>query len=160
MSLDCLQFFIYGTLLPGQCRWYLLERLNAKRIAAGTTKGWLLHLGGYPGLVDDDWFEQTRTSPPGTDVAGHVLGQVVQVPNLKQACLILDAEEDCLRADQGFDHQGRPLRCIAPLGDGLYVRRLRRIILSDGAETWAWSYHFNQGVDSPVWIASGNWLLA
>lgn len=160
MFLECNQFFIYGTLLPGQCRWYLLERLNARPIAAGTTGGWLLHLGEYPGLVSEAWFEQTGRSLPDASVARIVSGQVIQVPDVQLACRILDAEEDCQRADRGFDDQGQPLRSSARLGEGLYVRRLQRIILTGGDETWAWTYHFNQAVDSPVWIASGNWLLA
>lgn len=160
MSLDCHQFFIYGTLLPGQCRWYLLERLNAKLLAAGTTGGWLLHLGEYPGLVTESWFEQTGSPLPDASVARHVTGQVVQVPDLKLVCRVLDAEEGCLRSDRGLDNQGQPLRSSVRLGEGLYVRRLQQIILSDGDETWAWTYHFNHAVDSPVWIASGDWLVA
>lgn len=156
----CDQFFIYGTLLPGQCRWYLLEQANVRLVGPATTMGWLLDLGDYPGLVSEEWFDLSRNSKPERAVAPTVFGQVVVVPNLEAAFRALDTEEGCRLADRGFDSVGQPLRAPVELGVGLYVRRLQQIILSDGQKSWAWTYLYNQAMRSPLWIESGNWLLA
>jgi gamma-glutamylcyclotransferase (GGCT)/AIG2-like uncharacterized protein YtfP len=88
-----------------------------------------------------------------------VHGLAVQFPDLENACRVLDAEEDCQTADLGLDPLGQPIRSSARLHEGLYVRRLQRITLSNGHESWAWTYHYNHAVNSPAWIESGNWLL-
>lgn len=156
----CEHFFIYGTLLPGQCRWYLLENANARIVGSATTTGWLLDLGDYPGLVSEEWFAQTGHSKPAGPTKSIVLGQVVSVPDWEAACRTLDEEEDCLCSDPGLDPDGQPIRVSAELGVGLYVRRLQRIILADGHAAWAWTYLYNQTRKSPIWIDTGNWLLA
>lgn len=155
----CGFFFLYGTLLPGQCRAPFIERLEARPLGTATAPGWLLHLGAYPGLVTLDWWQWQDLTPPETTAASPIVhGQVVEVPDFPRAALILDEEEGCLAADLGLDTHNQPLRCQVAFGHGLYVRRLVPVSLSTGADFWAWTYVYNQRVSRPQCIASGDWL--
>ncbi len=154
----CSHFFIYGTLLPGQCRWYLLEQANALLFGPATTAGWLLDLGEYPGFVSEEWLQMSQIRRP--NLPGTVFGQLVAVADPEATCRALDLEEDCLQADFGFDSIGQPLRVPIEFGVGLYVRRLQQIILANGSTQWAWTYLYNQTVQSAKWIETGSWLLA
>jgi gamma-glutamylcyclotransferase (GGCT)/AIG2-like uncharacterized protein YtfP len=182
------RLFIYGTLLPGQCRWSLIEDLGGQIVGPAVTTGWLLDLGEYPGLVGENWLrsmgllaasDRCPPSPSGTTGnlepvdrggvrdrcpahgfagCGVVHGLCVQFGQISRALAVLDLEEDCHTADEGWDAFGQPLTAPTRLGDGLYVRRLQKISQLDGSEIWAWAYHYNARVDSLHWIASGNWL--
>lgn len=156
---SCRLFFLYGTLLPGQCRAGFVDVLSARSLGSATTPGWLLHLGTYPGLVTEEWWERLGMSPPQiADRSTVVYGQIIEVPDLARAVDLLDAEEDCLAADLGLDAQGLPLRREIAIGHGLYVRRLVPVLLSTGANLWAWTYVYNQPVCDPCYIPSGDWL--
>lgn len=156
---NCRSFFVYGTLLPGQCRARLLAALSARSVGAATTCGWLLHLGDYPGLVTEGWWEWRGMSPPrAAGISPRVYGQLIEVPDLAGAVAILDDEEGCLAADLGLDAEGLPLRGDIAFGHGLYVRRLVPVSLSTGADLWAWTYVYNQLVCDPRCIPSGDWL--
>lgn len=155
----CRLFFLYGTLLPGQCRARFVAALSARSLGSATTPGWLLNLGDYPGLVTDEWWERLGISPPrAADRSTVVLGQIIEVPDLARAVAILDDEEGCLAADLGLDAQGLPLRRDIAFGHGLYVRRLVPVVLPTGGNLWAWTYVYNQPVCDPRCIASGDWL--
>jgi gamma-glutamylcyclotransferase (GGCT)/AIG2-like uncharacterized protein YtfP len=150
--------FIYGTLLPGQCRWSLLAPFQTRVVGPAITRGWLLDLHEYPGLVCADWFARTGHVQPCRSGEPTVFGQAVHVSDWDAAVRVLDEEEGCLRVELGFEDGEEMRRATAELDVGLYVRRWQPIILADGRKTWAWAYLYNQTVNSPKWIETGNWL--
>jgi gamma-glutamylcyclotransferase (GGCT)/AIG2-like uncharacterized protein YtfP len=156
---NCRLFFIYGTLLPGQCRARFIAALSARSLGAATTFGWLLHLGDYPGLVTQGWWEcRGMSPPPAAEISPLVHGQLIEVPDLARASAILDDEEGCLAADLGLDAQGQPVPGDIAFGHGLYVRQLVPVSLSNGTDLWAWTYVYNQPVSDSRCIPSGDWL--
>jgi gamma-glutamylcyclotransferase (GGCT)/AIG2-like uncharacterized protein YtfP len=133
--------------------------LSARSLGSATTPGWLLHLGDYPGLVTESWWQWQQMPPPDSlAVSPRVHGQLIEVPDLARAVAVLDDEEGCLAADIGLDSLDRPLRRDVAFGHGLYVRRLVPMLLSTGANSWAWTYVYNQPVPHPHCIPSGDWL--
>jgi gamma-glutamylcyclotransferase (GGCT)/AIG2-like uncharacterized protein YtfP len=152
------RFFLYGTLLAGQCRRPLAERFGLTSLGRGTVEGWLLHLGEYPGLVDDQWFLHTGTNRPESHVSRQINGEVVELRLHSEALLTLDQEEECWGSDADWDGESAPQRAELAFEDGLYVRRARWVNLAAGGGCWAWVYHYNARPTTIRWIESGDWL--
>jgi gamma-glutamylcyclotransferase (GGCT)/AIG2-like uncharacterized protein YtfP len=129
--------FVYGTLLPGEERWPLLQRFVMDQGVDDHVPGVLYDTGlGYPTAV----FNQSSSPPPtlAHQPVGHcspVIGRTFALleHSMGQAFELLDAEED--------------------LDLGLYCRDM----VVTGRGITAWAYRYGGGMDlSP--IASGDWL--
>ncbi|MCB9596738.1 MAG: gamma-glutamylcyclotransferase [Sandaracinaceae bacterium] len=106
------RLFVYGTLLRGESRGYLLDRYASGPRTTAHIRGRLVHLGAYPGLVFHEG---------GDD--GEVEGELVELDEPADAFEELDAIED-------FRGYGRP--------DSLY----RREPIEVGPSGHAWTYRY------------------
>lgn len=121
--------FVYGTLLSGQSRAWLLPEDAVRHPAVA--KGRLVNCGAYPGYV------------PGP--TGNVRGELVEIAEIERVIEVLDRVE-------GHD----PNR-TAP--QNLFQRRLITLAAADGTRVRAWTYiRASQTEHLPV-IQSGDWLF-
>jgi gamma-glutamylcyclotransferase (GGCT)/AIG2-like uncharacterized protein YtfP len=77
--MDDLKLFVYGTLRRGECRHRLLYGFGVRNIAKARTRGKLVHLGEYPGMVHGK---------------GWVWGELITLDRLDDAIPFLDRVED------------------------------------------------------------------
>ncbi len=110
---DCRLLFVYGTLRKGSSHpiaAYLA--LHARFFAEGKTRGRLLHLGAYPGMVEpeapEDW----------------VQGDVFELVDPEATLAALDRYESCAGPNP------------------LYERRKATVTLSTGDKVTVWYYHY------------------
>ncbi len=124
-------FFVYGTLMRGECRGHLMENLGAEPVCLAHTSGRLLHCGGYPGMV-----------VPEHPTHETVKGELVRVHDLKQAFEALDRVEGYVPENPGMS---------------LFQRTTIAAVTPDGGTETAWAYLY-AGMNHlyPV-IASGDW---
>jgi gamma-glutamylcyclotransferase (GGCT)/AIG2-like uncharacterized protein YtfP len=120
--------FVYGSLMRGLELHRHIE--FGTFVSQGTTKGVLLSLGRYPGLVDGDAI---------------VRGEIYRFADLPAALDVLDDIED-------FD-------ATNPDGS-MYVRVARPVMTDDGQEVISWLYVYNQPTQGAVPIQSGDWRNA
>lgn len=128
--------FVYGTLRPKARRlrkeaeraMRLLER-RGQYVGPARAKGKLYRVSWYPGV---------RESSAAADV---VVGDVFRVPN--DVIARLDAYEDA---------------STDPDADTDYVRRRKRVRLSDGRQVLAWTYVYKRAVDPKSRIPHGDFV--
>lgn len=75
------RIFVYGTLMRGECRHWLVEKAVIRRIRAATIGGRLFDFGGYPGL---------RLESNGNNF---VYGELIECDRLESVLPELDEEE-------------------------------------------------------------------
>lgn len=124
------RLFVYGTLLRGESRHPIVERLGLLDLQPARSPGRLIDLGAYPGLLLAD-------EPSDT-----VRGELLRLRDLTQALPHLDAIE-------GFSGFGTP--------DSLYRRALLRAVADNGSQHLAWTYIYNGGAAGARRIPSGDW---
>lgn len=117
--------FVYGLLMRGL---ELHQHMRAGTfVGEGCTKGQLVSLGRYSGLVEGE---------------GTVFGELYRFNDLPAALDILDDVEE-------FD-------ATDPDGS-LYLRVAARVKTRDGAEVDAWLYKYNGNVQGAPTVADGDW---
>lgn len=128
-------FFVYGTLMRGESRHRFMERFGVLDTRVATTRGRLLHLGSYPGLVE-----------PGHPEC-RVQGEFIRLREPLAALKVLDKVE----AFEGF---GRP--------GSLYERIWVQVAFDSPHQGsgWAWSYRYAGDADRFPDISSGDWRQA
>src|SRR5262245_24054970 len=113
MDSNCRFLFVYGTLRKGS-NHPMSDFLaaHARFVACGSTKGRVLDLGSYPGVVEaespHDW----------------VNGDVFELVDAESTLAALDRYESCDRVNP------------------LYERRQTLVTLSTGVELAAWYYYY------------------
>ncbi len=127
-------FFVYGTLLRGECNHPVLARHGLAQVRPARARGRLFDTGaGYPAM---------RAAPPGAaGAAWEVRGELVVPVRFASALADLDALEE-------FHGPGDPRN--------LYERREVEVDLGDGATTCAWTYLY-AGLASLTPIPGGDW---
>jgi len=123
------QFFCYGTLRRGDCRYSVMDALGILSERHGKVRGRLHNCGAYPAITLD---------APQKAV---VHGDFIQVCNLDEAFRRLDTIE-------GYRPNGN---------HNLYNRRLVPVRLDDRSVRIAWIYEYARPLPETV-IASGDWL--
>jgi|SRR6516165_437885 len=113
MDSTCRFLFVYGTLRKGSSHpMAVFLARQARFVGEGKTRGRLLDLGSYPGMVEaassDDWVD----------------GDVFELIDAESTLAALDRYEGCDRANP------------------LYERRHTLVTLSTGVELAAWYYHY------------------
>lgn len=128
-------FFLYGTLMRGECRFPALARFDVRCALLARAFGRLVDLGSFPGLVD---------AAGGTGEM--VEGEFVRVADVEGATRALDAIEGF----RGFGVAG-----------SLYRRKLIEVDVGDGRVRRAWTYVYAGDEDSMAAAArpipSGDW---
>jgi gamma-glutamylcyclotransferase (GGCT)/AIG2-like uncharacterized protein YtfP len=120
--------FLYGTLMPDECRWHRVEPHLSGLVRAATTPGELLHLGRYPGLVHGSGGEA-------------VTGELARLR-------LDDALIDTLDEIEGFSGYG--------IEGSLYRRVVREVRTATGTG-FAWTYLYLGDERGARRIASGDW---
>lgn len=122
-------FFVYGTLLRGECRHSILRRYGVECVLLSRAFGRLVDLGSFPGLIEP-WSRDAM-----------VEGEFVRLGDPAGAVVDLDQVE-------GFRGFGR---------DGsLYQRALINVDVGNGRIRRAWTYVYAGNESGPV-IESGAW---
>ena len=121
--------FVYGTLRRGEERHPALARHGVLGGETATTKGTLLNLGPYPGLIVDG----ARAS---------VAGELYHASDPET----LFAELDAIETFRGFGVSG-----------SLYRRALVRVRRADPGLALAWTYVYAESRSGCHVIASGDW---
>jgi gamma-glutamylcyclotransferase (GGCT)/AIG2-like uncharacterized protein YtfP len=124
------RLFAYGTLLRGESRHPIVERLGLLDLEPARAPGRLIHLGTYPGLLLAD------------DPSDMVRGELLTLRDPSQALPLLDAVE-------GFYRFGAP--------DSLYRRALLRAVADSGSDSLTWTYIYNGDAAGARRIPSGDW---
>lgn len=122
--------FVYGTLLPGEERWAILQPFVTDEGIADTVAGRLFDTGeGYPAA------SFTAITGDGVDGVSPIAGRVFElVPDTAAEALeVLDEVEDIVL--------------------GLY----RRVALVTDGGRWVWAYQYGSGLTVTP-IASGDWV--
>lgn len=122
--------FVYGTLMRGERLGHLILAAGPRALVPARTRGRLLDLGDYPGLV------------PARRNGQWALGEYCEFESLDKLLPQLDFVEEYL-AD------AEP--------QSLYLRRSVPVTLEDGSERWAWAYLYNRPYDPRKIIRSGDW---
>jgi len=123
--------FVYGTLMRGECRHQSLQA-DAEILHAlpAKTKGRLLDLGAFPGLV------------PAVEQGEQVVGEYYRVMDIGLTLGTLDQIEEF----RGYGIEG-----------SLYTRVLAQLDTETGATQVAWTYHLSEIPPSATVIPSGSW---
>jgi gamma-glutamylcyclotransferase (GGCT)/AIG2-like uncharacterized protein YtfP len=131
-ALALTSLFVYGTLMPREVRYSLLEGYCVSEVLPAKASGRLLDLGCYPGMISaekpEDW----------------VQGELLKIRRIDQALAHLDRIEGF----HGFGKSG-----------SLFRRALIRVATGDNHPQLAWTYYFNQDHLQGKLIPSGNWRL-
>ena len=117
--------FVYGLLMRGLELHHHMEA--GTFVAAAATKGTLVSVGRYPGLVDG---------------SGAVAGEVYRFADLPAALDVLDDVEEFDATDPQASE---------------YLRVSRPVKLDDGREVIAWLYLYNRAVKGLPVIKTGDW---
>ena len=123
-------FFVYGTLLRGESRFNVLRPFGPACILLARTFGRLVHLGGFPGLIDLAEDEQM------------VEGEFVRMADVAGAIRALDQIE-------GF--------CGYSTGDSLFRRTILIVDVGEGRIRRAWTYRYARDPREAQGIPSGDW---
>lgn len=126
-AVDCL--FVYGTLMQGECRHGLIPREQIESVDPAVSRGQLLELEGYPGLI-----------LPDSD--GRVQGELIRLRSSAEVLKKLDRVE-------GFYGFGN--------SDSLFRRVLVKVEVGGGRAMRAWAYVLNQTPERAKVITSGSW---
>jgi gamma-glutamylcyclotransferase (GGCT)/AIG2-like uncharacterized protein YtfP len=118
--------FAYGTLMRGE-RSHALLAEHAPHIVDAHTRGRLLHLGEYPGLIGG---------------SRRIRGELVTLDNPGEALRALVEYEGFL----GYGESG-----------SLYHRVVITVTTSDGAGALAWAYRYLGARHGAPLIDSGDW---
>lgn len=111
--------FVYGTLMTGECRHYLIQQMGGYRPQAAWVPGCLVDLGSFPGLLPAE--------TPTDVVPGEYYEFDLKERDWLQSLARLDREE-------GFIEPGHR--------ENLYERRWTPIEGSRGAQLNAWVYWY------------------
>ncbi len=123
-------FFVYGTLMRGECNHAVAARHGLESVRAGWVLGALFDTGaGYPAM-----------RPAADD--SRVQGEVLVPQDLEAAMREMDELE-------GYSGDGAD--------DNLYERRLIEVTLDGGGTCVAWTYVYAQELPVQARIASGSW---
>jgi gamma-glutamylcyclotransferase (GGCT)/AIG2-like uncharacterized protein YtfP len=120
--------FVYGSLMRGLDLHHFLEAGTYEGDA--TTRGTLVSLGRYPGLVDGP---------------GSINGELYRFDDLPSALDVLDDLEEYDATDPD---------------KSLYLRVARTVRRSDGRDIDAWLYVYNRPVADAPQIKDGDWRKA
>jgi len=125
-------FFAYGTLMHGESRHWYMEKLGVLDSKVATTRGRLLNLGSYPGLVEPGHPER------------RVRGEFIRLREPLAALEVLDEVE-------GFEGFGR--------SGSLYERVWVQVTFDPPHQGfgWAWSYRYARNCARFPEIPSGDW---
>lgn len=107
------EIFVYGTLMKGESRHHFIESVDIKYLEEASSKGKLLHISDFPGLI--------------YDCNSNVSGELYRCQAISQTLLELDRIEGFY--GYGFD-------------DSLFFRVISKIEVK-GKFVWAWTYLFN-----------------
>lgn len=129
LEIDAL--FVYGTLMRGEERFHLLYKHGLKCALLAETRGTLLDLGDYPGMI-----AATREREEW------VQGEFVRMGNIDQAL----EELDRIEGFAGFDKDR-----------SLFKRSVIDIGMCDGHVRRAWTYLYADCSASAQIIESGDW---
>ncbi len=123
-------FFVYGTLMRGECNHAVVARHGLESVRAAWVQGVLFDTGcGYPAL---------RLHGGGARVQGEVI-----VPG--DVAAAMRSMDDL----EGYFGPGE--------ADNLYERRLVEVTLEDGGTCQAWTYEYAQDLPPQARIGSGCW---
>jgi len=125
--------FVYGTLMRGESRHTSVLRHSPQSVLPATCRGRLVDLGDYPGML-----------PAGDDAPATVLGELVRFGD--ESLIAAVRRIDAIEGFRGFGADG-----------SLYIRRLVRVTLGDGAVHLAWTYLYAGDAGLARWIPSGAW---
>ncbi len=124
--------FVYGTLRPGtgsSCSQFLAGAATVAGL--GRTRGVMLQLDGYPGMIDS------------TSDSDCVTGEVFRLKDPPSAWPILDEYEECGRADP-IPHE--------------FERKIVRIEMDQGDGLGAWAYFYHLDTLGRKRLPSGDYL--
>ena len=122
--------FVYGTLLRGESRFSLLEPFGLQCALMATTRGRLVDLDAFPGLL------------AGENGGDLVQGEFLRFRDIGGVLRRLDHVE-------GFNGFGRP--------GSLYRRDLIEVDVGDGRIRRAWTYRLEEFPTDARLIPSGDW---
>jgi len=124
-------FFVYGTLMRGECNHAVVARHGLTEVRTGSVRGDLFDTGaGYPAMRP-------------TQGPGRVYGEWLVPRDFESALQAMDALE-------GYAGEDDP--------DNLYDRRLIEVTRDDdGSHALAWVYVYAQDLPPHTRIASGRW---
>ena len=117
--------FVYGLLMRGQELHRHME--GAQFVGEGTTRGTLVSLGRFPGLVAGD---------------GSVRGELYRFDDTPGALDVLDDIEEFDATDPDAS---------------LYLRVVQPVRVADGTDVAAWVYLYNRDTKGAQRIKSGDW---
>lgn len=128
-------FFVYGTLMRGECNHAVVARHGLESVRAGWVRGALFDTGeGWPAMR------------PPTDGDSRVYGEVIVPRDLAAAMRSMDELE-------GYEGPGAP--------GNLYERQLVDVTLdADGSTCLAWTYFHARDWPPQARIVSGRWRQA
>lgn len=117
-----LPFFVYGTLRRGECRQRCWPH-TPQRVLAATTRGRLLHLGDYPGLIAGDH---------------EIVGELwyFTPTEIESTMAVLDEVE-------GYNQ---------PLSPNLYVRDVIDCLTLDHVDVQAYAYRYARYDPRSSWV--------
>ena len=126
--------FVYGTLRRGTgTSWSQFLASAATWIGLGRTRGVMIQLDGYPGMID-----------PTSD-SDWVIGEVVRLNDPAGAWRILDEYERCGPEDP-LPHE--------------FERKIAPIEVHEGGRLYAWAYFYCFDTSGRARIHSGDYLQA
>jgi len=107
------EIFVYGTLMKGESRHPLMINNNVKFLEVASSKGRLLHISDFPGLI--------------YDANSNVIGELYRCKEASQTL----AEIDRIEGFYGYEYE-----------DSLFIRIISKVEIK-GESVWAWTYLFN-----------------
>ena len=115
------RIFVYGTLMKDESRYLAIKNADFEFINGAFTKGKLLHLNDYPGLIFDD--------------KDQVSGELYQCDNINKRL----SEIDQIEGFHGYQYDG-----------SLFNRVILKVEIK-GEFVWSWAYYFNGkgGIEIP-----------
>jgi len=114
------RIFVYGTLMNGESRHSVIMNSNLEFVNSGCTKGRLMHISDYPGLISDH--------------KSKVFGELYQSKDVSNVLEQIDQIEGF----HGYEFD-----------DSLFIRMISKINVQ-GNLVWAWTYLFNGSYGSQI----------